>query len=170
MKEYPWFKILWKWISLNPDVPISKDLFVYLSSKNIWTVWCGNWGVYRIEKFLNMHSMSQGLFPGHHLYLRFHQWHLCVAISILPGVFNKFPDFFVRAFKIVVDSWKFSILLLYILWDDWPIFYDFSFKWTATAAIGMHPTKAWLSQLVNFKNAIWMWGYFRRTICNKILF
>ena len=25
-------------------------------------------------------------------------------------------------FKIVVDSWKFSILLLCILWDDWPIF------------------------------------------------
>ena len=34
-------------------------------------------------------------------------------------------------------------------------FYDFSFKWTATAAIGIHPTKARLSQLVNFKNAIW---------------
>ena len=30
-------------------------------------------------------------------------------------------------------------------------FYDFSFKWTATAAIGIHLTKAWLSQLVNFK-------------------
>ena len=30
--------------------------------------------------------------------------------------------FFVQAFKIVVDSWKFSMLLLYILWDDWPIF------------------------------------------------
>ena len=27
-------------------------------------------------------------------------------------------------------------------------FYDFRFKWTATAAIGIHPTKAWLSQLV----------------------
>ena len=33
-----------------------------------------------------------------------------------------FPDFFVEVFKIVVDSWKFSMLLLYILWDDWPIF------------------------------------------------
>ena len=32
------------------------------------------------------------------------------------------PFFFVQAFKIVVDSWKFSMLLLYILWDDWPIF------------------------------------------------
>ena len=46
-------------------------------------------------------------------------------------------------------------------------FYGFRFKWTATAATGIHPTKAWLSQLVNFKNAIW---HFRRTICNKILF
>ena len=33
-----------------------------------------------------------------------------------------FQTFFVWAFKIVVDSWKFTILLLYILWDDWPIF------------------------------------------------
>ena len=41
--------------------------------------------------------------------------HLC-------GVFNKFPCFFVQAFKIVVDSWKFTMLLRYILWDDWPIF------------------------------------------------
>ena len=29
---------------------------------------------------------------------------------------------FVQAFKIVIDSWKFSMLLLYILWDDWAIF------------------------------------------------
>ena len=48
-------------------------------------------------------------------------------------------------------------------------FYDFRFKWTATAAIGILPTKPWLSQLVNFKNAIWTWGHFRRTICNKIV-
>ena len=34
----------------------------------------------------------------------------------------SFQVFFVQAFKIVVDSWKFSILLLYTLWDNWPIF------------------------------------------------
>ena len=39
-----------------------------------------------------------------------HTW--CILIS--------FQTFFVQAFKIVVDSWKFSRLLLYILWDDWP--------------------------------------------------
>ena len=34
----------------------------------------------------------------------------------------SFQTFFVQAFKIVIGSWKFSIFLLYILWDDWPIF------------------------------------------------
>ena len=51
---------------------------------------------------------------------------MMIAISInlfahvdngVHGAFNKFPDF-----RIVIDSWKFSMLLLYILWDDWPIF------------------------------------------------
>ena len=31
----------------------------------------------------------------------------------------RFQTFFVQSFKIVVDSWKFSMLLLYILTDDW---------------------------------------------------
>ena len=44
-------------------------------------------------------------------------WKLCH----LRGAFNKFPDFFVQAFNIVVDSWKISMLQLYILWDDWLI-------------------------------------------------
>ena len=82
----------------------------------------------------------------------------------------KFQTFFVQAFKTVVDSWQFSMLLLYILWDDWLIFHDFRFKWTTTSGIGIHHTKAWLSQLVNFKNAIWTRGHFRRTTCNKIEF
>ena len=34
----------------------------------------------------------------------------------------SFQKYFVWAFKIIVDSWKFSMLLQYILWDDWPIF------------------------------------------------
>ena len=52
------------------------------------------------------------------------------SFSKIPGAFNKFPDFFAPAFRIV----------------------------------------AWLSLLVNFKNAIWTWGHFRRMLCNKILF
>ena len=38
------------------------------------------------------------------------------------GAFNKFQDYFCTGMKIVVDSWKFRMLLLYIAWDDWPIF------------------------------------------------
>ena len=40
----------------------------------------------------------------------------------IRGAYDKIPDFFVWAFKIVVDSWKSCMLLLYILWDDWLIF------------------------------------------------
>ena len=40
---------------------------------------------------------------------------------IYEGHVISFQTFFVWAFKIVVDSWKFSMLLLYILWDNWPI-------------------------------------------------
>ena len=40
----------------------------------------------------------------------------------IHDTFNKFPDFFVQAFKIVIDSWKFTMLLQNILWDAWPIF------------------------------------------------
>ena len=34
----------------------------------------------------------------------------------------SFQIFFIWAFKIVVDSWRFSMWLLYILWEDWQIF------------------------------------------------
>ena len=40
------------------------------------------------------------------------------CFSNIRGAYNKFPDFFVQAFKIIVDSWKFSMLLLYTLWVD----------------------------------------------------
>ena len=62
--------------------------------------------------------------------LRYANFRLCLNDGIykyiyiyiyIRGAYDRFPDFFVWAFKIV-DSWKFSILMLYILWDDWPIF------------------------------------------------
>ena len=40
----------------------------------------------------------------------------------MRGAFNKFPDFLVQSFKIVLETWKFTMLLLHILWDDWRIF------------------------------------------------
>ena len=64
------------------------------------------------------------------------------------GAFNKFPDFFCTGLLKI----HYVIAIHFMRWLT--NFYDFSFKWTATAAIGIHPTKAWLLQLVNFKNAI----------------
>ena len=84
----------------------------------------------------------------------------------IRGAFNKFPVFFVQAFKIVVDSWKFSILLLYILWDDWPILWfkvqmnSYSSNWN-TLYKSLTVT-AGEFQKYNLD--------FRRKICNKILF
>ena len=47
---------------------------------------------------------------------------VCVCLYIYVVLSISFQTFFVQASKIVVDSWKFSMLLLYILWDNWPIF------------------------------------------------
>ena len=94
--------------------------------------------------------------------------YVCVCVCVVYSI--SFQTFFVLAFKIVVDSWKFSMLLLYILWDDWPVFMVSSLNERLQQELEFHPTKVWLLQLVNFKNAIWTWGHFRRTICNKILF
>ena len=66
----------------------------------------------------------------------------------------SFQTFFVQAFNIIIDSWKFSMLLLYILWDDWLIFMVSGSNEQLQQQLE-HPTKAWLSQLVNFKNAVW---------------
>ena len=52
-------------------------------------------------------------------------WHvsLQLAYSSCHVVYSiDFQTFFVQALKIVVDSWKLSMLLLYILSDDLPIF------------------------------------------------
>ena len=45
-----------------------------------------------------------------------------VLIRINTLVETFWSDVFVQASKIVVDSWKFSRLLLYTLCDDWPFF------------------------------------------------
>ena len=45
---------------------------------------------------------------------------MCVCVCVC-GAFNRFPEFFERAFEIVVDSWK-LVCYCYISWDDWPIF------------------------------------------------
>ena len=67
----------------------------------------------------------------------------------------SFQTLFVQAFKIVVDSWKFSILLLYILWDDRPIFMISASNEQLQQELEYTLRKPDYLQLVNFKNAIW---------------
>ena len=48
---------------------------------------------------------------------------MCVEPSAIYVVLSiRLQTFFIQAFNIVVDTWKFSMLLLYILWDVWPLF------------------------------------------------
>ena len=44
--------------------------------------------------------------------------YICVYIYVVHSI--SFLTF-LQAFKIVVDSWEFSMLLQYILWDCWPV-------------------------------------------------
>ena len=45
-----------------------------------------------------------------------------IRILYVRDAYDKFLYFFVWVFKIVVDFWKLTTLLLYMLWDDWQIF------------------------------------------------
>ena len=82
-------------------------------------------------------------------------------IYVVPSI--SFQAFFVQVFKIVVNYWKFSMLLLFILWDDWPIF-------------RISGSKEQIQQQLEFTLIVTAGEFqkcnldFRRTICNKILF
>ena len=69
----------------------------------------------------------------------------------IRGAFHKFPDLFLYRYL----KWSKTLEIQYVIAIHpmrWLTnFYDFRFKWTVTAATEIHPTKAWLSQLVNFK-------------------
>ena len=72
---------------------------------------------------------------------------------IVRGAFNKLPDFIgIRSSRRLMKI-QYVIAIHLMRWLT--NFFDFRFKWTATTGIGIHPTKSWLSQLVNIKNAIW---------------
>ena len=65
------------------------------------------------ELFMNGIMITIGL-------SRFLTWKMLIMMYVVLSI--SLQTFLVQAFKIVVDSWKFSMLLLYIIWDDWPIF------------------------------------------------
>ena len=81
-----------------------------------------------------------------------------------------FQTFSVQVFKIALDSRTFSILLLYILWNDWSICTISGLNEQLQQELEYTLLKPdchswWIS-----KRHLWTWGHFRRTICNKIVF
>ena len=103
------------------------NCFCYKSSKSL-VRFCWVWQKKKKKKKKSLQKYPLYLFVSHF----FPKWivyanyqHLFKTLhwgTGIQGAYVKFPDFFHVAFKIVVDSWKFTILLLYILRDDWPIF------------------------------------------------
>ena len=75
--------------------------------------------------------------------------------AYVRGAYDKFPDFFRMGISNCRKLLKIHYVVAINLMGWLTNFYDFRFKSTATAGIEIHPTKTWLSQLVNFKNAIW---------------
>ena len=71
------------------------------------------------------------------------------GISVLPARYDD-DDYIYNHRRLLKIHYVIAIHLMRWLTN----FYDFNFKGTAMAGIWIHPTKASLSQLVNFKNAI----------------
>ena len=96
------YLILYKLLSSHLwGLPCRSDVFLIISS------------VFRASKFgldgCTVHPHTRTIVCIHT------HTHIYVVHSI------SFKTFFVQALKIVVDSWKFSMSLLYILWDDRPL-------------------------------------------------
>ena len=82
------------------------ELFIFKLSASKWLTL--NW-IVKNRTILSFNYVHQEMF--------FFQ-----IIHLIRCAFKNFPDFFVQAFKINIDTWKFSMSLQYILWDNWPIF------------------------------------------------
>ena len=65
--------------------------------------------------WLSFTFLCRNFFSCLHIYIYIH-----ICVCVVHSV--NFQTFLVQPFKIGVDSWKSTMLLLYILWDDWPIF------------------------------------------------
>ena len=55
----------------------------------------------------------------YHVYIHIYIY-VCVCVCVVHSI--GLQTFLYRHLKLFVDSWKFTILLLYILWDDWRTF------------------------------------------------
>ena len=95
-------------------------------------------------------------------YLDYSGINILVLVVIKSTKFQQFyevPSISFQTFCTGIENCRRLLKIQYVIAIHFMIwltnFYDFRFNGTATAGIGIHPTKVWLSQLVNFKNAIW---------------
>ena len=92
-------------------------------------------------------------------------WH---NMMMMPSI--SFQRFFLYRHLKLSYTLENSVSYYYTSYEMTDQFLWFQLQMNSYSSNWNTPSKAWLSQLVNFKNAIWTWGHFRRTICNKILF
>ena len=83
-----------------------------------------------------------------YIYIYIYIYYMLYIRNLYTSAFNNFPDFFCTGIENCHRLLKIQYAIAIHLMRWLPNFYDFSFKWTATTGIGIHPTKAWLSQLV----------------------
>ena len=93
----------------------------------------------RDERAINTHTRTLSLSLSHtHTHTHTHIYkciYIYIYIYISEGHTISFhPFFFVREFKIVVDSRKFTMLLLYVLWDDRSIFLLFQVQMNSNSS------------------------------------
>ena len=119
---------------LSAPLEEDDDEVIFIFRIIVWQGW-----LYQLPK--NAHEP----FPPHNIKISLANFVSLEQIYVVHSI--SFQTFFVWAFKIVVDSWKFTVIHLMRWLTN---FYDFSFKWTATAAIGIHPTDChswWISKM-----------------------
>ena len=110
------FKFWMKLIEFHfPLKPLGK-VWIYLFSLHLWLSSRADW-VLEEKLWILISCTSLDNWPSVTACPR---WRGQVNTYVVPLI--SFQTFFVQAFKIVIDSWIFSMLLQYILWDDWPIF------------------------------------------------
>ena len=87
-----------------------------------WLKWQEISFIYKVTQLILHHIWSSNLLS---IFLRCdtrpYIWGILSEVDKIRGAFKCFQTFLYRHLKLSY-SWKFTMLLLYILWDDWPIF------------------------------------------------
>ena len=99
-----------KGIAFKENLPNKLYCLIFLLNKN---------EIYLVNKLHDCHNYNN-LKDNKVCIYCIPSWFSLILWYVVHSI--SFQTIFVWAFKIVVDSSKFSMLLLFILWDDWPIF------------------------------------------------